>query len=92
MSFASRIVLRSPISNPAALEPFVEGCIRDKVILIAIAGEGCGLLENLIDEIIVGDGYDDDRFIVTTSHPDEPFEDVSNSHPCSGNVQTRTCR
>ena len=76
MSLAPRIVLHAPISDPALLEPFVEACLRDKVVLIAVVGEGCKDVEDLIDEIIVGDGSDPDRFIATTSHPDEPLEEV----------------
>lgn len=65
-----------PILNPAALEPFVESCIQDEVLLIAVVGDGCELVEDLIDDIIVGDGHDEGRFICTTSHPEEPVEDV----------------
>ncbi len=76
MSLAPKIVLHAPISNPALLESFVEACLREKVVLIAVVGEGCTDVEDLIDEIIVGDGSDPGRFILTTSHPDEPLEEV----------------
>jgi len=35
-------------------------------------------VEDVIDEIVVGDGSDPTRFLCTTSHPDEAFEDVMN--------------
>ena len=76
MSLAPRIVLHVPISDPALLEPFVEACLRDKVVLIAVAGDGCKDVESLIDEVIVGDGSDPGRFIATSSHPGEPLEEV----------------
>jgi len=76
MSHAPKIVLCVPLKNRDALRPFVEECLRDKVALIAVIGEGCQDIEDLIDEIVVGDGSDDSRFVVTTSHPQESVEDV----------------
>jgi len=35
-------------------------------------------LEDIIDEIVVGYGSDPERFVCTTSHPDEPLDDVLN--------------
>src|SRR5689334_22465464 len=76
MTYAPKIVLLCPIQDETALEPFVEACLRDKVELIAVVGKGCARIEDLIDEIIVGDGSDDSRFILTTSHADERVEDA----------------
>ena len=76
MAYAPKIVLCVPIKDSNALEPFVEDCLRDRVVLIAVVGEGCAHVEDLIDEIIVGDGLDDSRFIVTSSHPDESVEEA----------------
>lgn len=41
MSYAPKIILQLPLSDPELLAPFVEACIRDKVGLIAVVGEGC---------------------------------------------------
>lgn len=76
MSYAPRIVLRLPLKKAWALGEFVEGCLRDRVALIAIAGPGCEAMEDAIDDLIVGDGWDASRFIVTTSHTDETVEEV----------------
>ena len=76
MRYPSRIVLHVPVQDEAALEPFVEKCIADKVELIAVVGEGCQRVEDIIDELVVGDGSDTSRFVVTTSHPDESVQDV----------------
>lgn len=52
---------------------------------IAIVGDDCILLENICDEMIVGDGTGPARDIVTTSHPEESAEEVTAwlrlSHP-----------
>jgi hypothetical protein len=73
---AERIVLCVPLSEPSRLAPFVEDCVRDGVKLIALVGDGCATIEDDIDAIIVGDGTDESRFIVTTSHPDETIEEA----------------
>ena len=78
MALARKVVLRSEVSDQAALAPLVEQCIQDGVSLLAIVGPGAAELENTIDGLIVGDGSDPNRFICTTSHPDDVFGDVVN--------------
>ena len=39
-------------------------------------GKDCALIEDIIDEIVVGDGSDNTRFILTSSHPGESLEEV----------------
>ena len=73
---AKKVILYSPVSDECLLDDFVDQCIRDKVSILAIVGPGCSRLEDVVDEIVVGDGWDDSRFLLTTSHPDEPFENV----------------
>lgn len=76
MGYPPRVVLRLPLAKPWALGAFVEACLRDQVALIAVWGPGCVEGEKQIDALVVGDGADDSRFVVTTSHPDESLEDV----------------
>ena len=76
MSYAPKIVLQLPLSDPDLLAPFVEACIRDKVGLISVVGEGCSEIHDLIDERVVGDGCDERRFIMTSFHPDETVQQV----------------
>jgi hypothetical protein len=76
MSYASRVVLRLPLSSEGLLAAFVEQCLRDRVALIAVVGEGAARIEDIIDELVVGDGTDDTRFVVTTSHSNETVEEV----------------
>ncbi len=78
MKFARKLILHAPVSDEGLLEKFVEKCLRDKVSLLAIVGPDCVRLEDIIDEIVVGDGTEPNRFLCTTSHPDEPFEAVLN--------------
>jgi hypothetical protein len=74
--FAQKIILHSPVSDERLLDEFVEQCLRDKVSVLAIVGPGCSRLEDLVDEIVVGDGSDESRFLLTTSHPNETFRAV----------------
>ncbi len=76
MSRPPAVVLALPLSADDKLEPFVEVCLMDGVALIAVWGEGCGAIEDLIDEIVVGDGSDDSRYITTSAHEGETLEEV----------------
>lgn len=76
MTTEPKIVLVLPLSDRALLPAFVEKCVADNVSLIAVIGEGCAQIENEIDGLIIGDGSDDSRFITTSSHPDEPLDEV----------------
>jgi hypothetical protein len=77
MGNATKIVLQLPISDPDLLPSFVEACVRDGVELIAIVGEGCREIEDIIDELIVGDGSVERRLSInTSSHPGETVDDA----------------
>jgi len=78
VTFARKILLHTPVSDERLLDPFVEQCLQDNVSIIAVFGPGSRRLEDIIDEIVVGDGSDPERFVCTTSHPDEPLDDVLN--------------
>jgi len=76
MTYARKVILQLPLSNGAALKPFVEQCLQDEVALVAIVGDDADEIEDRINDILVDDGADPNRFFVTTSHMDEPIEDV----------------
>jgi hypothetical protein len=78
VTLARKIILHAPVSDEALLEGFVEQCLRDNVSIVAVFGPGATRVEDIIDDIVAGDGSDADRFLCTTSHPDEPFDDVRN--------------
>lgn len=78
MPFARKLILHVPISDETLLDGFVEQCLKDGVSLVAVVGPDCARVEDVIDQIVVGDGSDKTRFLCTSSHPDEPFEDVLN--------------
>jgi hypothetical protein len=78
MKLAPKLILHLPVSDEALLEDFVEQCLRDGVSLVAVIGPGCSRLEDIIDEIVVGEGGDGSRFLCTTSHPNDDFDTVLN--------------
>jgi hypothetical protein len=76
MTLAPKIILHCPISHSADLEGFVEQCLRDRVMLVAVLGEGAEALETAIDWIVVGEGTNDDRYLLTSAHPSHSIEEV----------------
>jgi hypothetical protein len=46
----------------------VEEFIQHGVAYVGVAGKDCARIEEIIDELVVGDGSDEGRFILTSSH------------------------
>jgi len=82
MAYTARIVLVSRSGYRPALDDLVEAFIRDDVRVVAVTGVDCRLIEDIIDELVVGDGDDDSRHLLTTAHPDEPLEAVIDFAKC----------
>jgi hypothetical protein len=76
MPYPSKVVLQLPLSTPEVLAPFVERCIAEDVELICVVGLAADAIEDEIDWLVVGDGSNADRFIVTTAHPNEALDQV----------------
>ena len=76
MADCAKIVLHWQSGEESLIGPFVEQCLKDHVNFIAVVGPDCTRIENLIDECVVGDGSDDTRFILTSSHPGESVQDA----------------
>jgi hypothetical protein len=76
MPYSSKVILQLPLSALDRLAPFVEQCVTGAVELICVAGPMADDIEDHIDWLVVGDGSDAGRFIVTTAHPDEPMDRV----------------
>ena len=75
-SYPPSILLITPLTDEALLDEFVEKCIVDRVDLVAVWGPDCERIHDIIDEIVVGDGSDGSRFINTTGHNDQSYEDA----------------
>lgn len=77
MRYAERIVLYSSgTPNSQRLEELVEEFIRSGVKFVGCVGTDCDRLEDLIDEIVVGDGTDEIRCVLTSSHKEMTLGDA----------------
>jgi hypothetical protein len=76
LGYAKAVVLICPESCSEDLSEFVETCLRDGVVIICAMGPNARHIEDVIDWIIVGDGSDHSRFILTSSHVDGSMDDV----------------
>jgi hypothetical protein len=75
MTYFRKVVLHCPNGYVPALDQMIEDFIRDSVIFVAVVGKDCEKVEDLIDELIVGDGsrnYD----MLTSSHPSKSVNEV----------------
>lgn len=69
MAYQKKIVLSCPMGYRMELDTMVENFIRDGVSYVGVVGKDCAKIEDIIDEIVVGDGSDENRYILTASHP-----------------------
>ncbi len=76
MPHLAKIVLNSVHGYRMSLDGMVEEFLRDGVKLVAVAGKDCDTVEDIIDELVVGNGEDESRFLMTTSHPGAPLEEA----------------
>ena len=69
MAYTKKIILNSSHGYRIELDALIEDFIRDGVVFIGVVGKDCAKIEDIIDELVVGDGYDATRSILTSSHP-----------------------
>ena len=76
MPYGKKIILNVVSTDyEARLDELVEAFMRDGVIFVGVLGHDCQRVEDIIDELCVGDGtvdYD----MLTSSHPGETLEEV----------------
>ena len=71
--YARKIVLHTPKGNSARLDALVAQFINDGVIFVGVVEQDCSKVEDIIDEICVGDGSHP-YSMLTSSHPEETLE------------------
>lgn len=71
-----KVVLHCPKGYRMELDALVEQFIADGVAYVGVVGEDCSRVEDIIDELVVGDGSDQSRFILTSAHPGESVEEA----------------
>jgi hypothetical protein len=70
----SKVVLHCTYGVPRGLPELVAAFIRDGVKYVGVVGQDAGLTEDIIDEQVVGDGSDEQRYILTASHENKSLE------------------
>jgi hypothetical protein len=73
MTYPKKIVLHCSHGYDPRLDALVDAFIRDGVRFIAVVGQDCERVEEIIDELVVGDASQD-HDILTSSHPGEAIE------------------
>lgn len=73
MPYPRKIVLHCPQGYDPHLDALVEEFIRDGVRFVAVVGTDCERVEDMIDELVVGDGSRDSD-LLTSSHPGESLD------------------
>ena len=68
MRYGRKIVLHCPTGYKLELDAMVEQFINDGVAFVGVVGNDCSRIEDIVDELVVGDGSDQNRFILTSSH------------------------
>ena len=71
-----KIILNCPEGYKPELDAMVEHYIRNGLVFVGVVGKDCEKIEDIIDEIVVGDGSEIRPFVLTTSHPNESIEDA----------------
>jgi hypothetical protein len=70
MPHPRKIVLHCPRGYDPRLDALVEEFIHDGVRVVAVVGKDCERVEDIVDELVVGDGSRD-YDLLTSSHPGE---------------------
>jgi len=73
--YETKIVLHSKSGYRPEIDALIESFIRDGVKFVGVVGDDCEKIEDIIDEIVVGDG-NNESFILTSSHPGESLEEA----------------
>ncbi len=92
MPFEPKVVLHCPTGYRVEVDALVEQFLASGVRLVAVVGRDCERIESIIDELVVGDGSNPERFLLTSSHPGEGVAEAvafanSLSAEYSGEVQ-----
>ena len=85
MPYATKIVLHCPTGYKLALDQLVEDFLRDGVKFVGVVGGDCERVEDIVDELVVGDGSDQTRSLLTSSHAGQTVgEAIEFAHSLSG--------
>jgi hypothetical protein len=76
MPHPNKIVLHCPRGYQPRVDSLVLEFMRDGVAFVGVVGQECARIENIIDELVVGDGTHEPYSMLISSHPDETVADA----------------
>lgn len=76
VTYPQKVVLHCPNGYQASLDALVEEFLRDGVLYVGVVGMDCARVEDIIDELVVGNGSAEPRFMLTASHPGGSISDA----------------
>jgi hypothetical protein len=76
MRYGRKIVLHCLSGYKPELDEMVEQFLRDGVVFVGVLGKDCSRVEDIIGELVVGDGNNETRFILTSFHEDESLDEA----------------
>jgi hypothetical protein len=74
--YQPKIVLHCATGYVPQIDALVEAFRRASIKAVCVVGVDCGRVEDIIDELVVGDGSYPDWNLLTTSHPNETLAEV----------------
>jgi hypothetical protein len=75
MTTHRKIVLHSIDGYRPEFDALVNGWVKAKVVYVGVVGKDAAKLEDVIDELCVGDGTNP-YFMLTASHPNESLREA----------------
>ena len=75
MSYGKKVVLHCPQGLHRSIDSLVNEFIKSGVTYVGVVGKDASRIEDIIDEICVGDGSND-YFMLTASHENETLQDA----------------
>ena len=76
MQYLPKVVLHCSAGYGPEVDGLVEQFRGSAVKLVCVVGVDCQRIEDIIDELVVGDGSDTSWDLLTTSHPNESVAEV----------------
>jgi len=73
---AKKVILLSISGYSAENDALLSQLINEKIRLFCAAGKDCAIWEESMDALFVGEGDEKDFEMMTTSHPNETFDEV----------------
>lgn len=76
MRYRRKIVLHCPSGYKSELDEIVEQFFCDGVAFVGVVGHDCSRVEDIVNGLLIGDGSDESRFILTSFHEGESLDEA----------------